>query len=352
MYDASRDGTVPACFIISGGKSDAAAQERMPMRKGRYAPTPSGQLHLGNARTALLAWLQMRSVGGSFVLRIEDVDRTRARDAYRELIIRDLRWLGLDWDEGPDVGGPHAPYIQSEREDRYEAALQHLIRQGRIYPCFCSRADIQSMARAPHGLASEGPFYDGRCRKLTAEQRQARAAVKTPSLRFIVPDEGTVSFTDGVFGPQQFPANYGGDFVVKRADHMYAYQLAVVVDDEAMGITDVLRGADLLDSTPRQLHLYAALGHEPPAFAHVPLVLGPDGRRLSKSHGDIAISSLREAGVRPETIVGWLAYLSGLIDQPEAVRPGELLHGFHLQRIPREPVRIPETLLRDWTSQT
>jgi glutamyl-tRNA synthetase len=321
--------------------------EGIRMRKGRYAPTPSGRLHLGNARTALLAWLQMRSVGGAFVLRIEDVDRSRARDVYRELIIRDLRWLGLDWDEGPDVGGANAPYQQSEREALYEEALQRLIRLGRVYPCFCSRADIQAMARAPHGLQSEGPFYDGRCRSLSEEQQKAKSAVKPPALRFIVPDKGTVSFTDGFCGLQQFPANYGGDFVLKRADHMYAYQLAVVVDDQAMGITDVLRGDDLLDSTPRQLHLYEAFGWQPPAFAHVPLVLGPDGRRLSKSHGDIAICSLRDAGAKPEAIVGWLAYLSGLIEKPEALFPIELAPDFRLNRIRREPIRLPEHLIRD-----
>ncbi|MBY6275228.1 tRNA glutamyl-Q(34) synthetase GluQRS [Symbiobacterium thermophilum] len=308
---------------------------------GRFAPTPSGALHLGNARTALLAWLHARRAGGRFILRIEDIDRARSRPHLAEQAIADLRWLGLDWDEGPDVGGPHGPYCQSEREELYRDALARLQAEGRLYPCYCSRAQLMAIASAPHGLASEGPAYPGTCRRLTPEERRAReAGGKTPSLRFALPDE-EIAFTDLIAGPQRFPPGAGGDFVVLRADGVIGYQLAVVVDDALMGVTHVLRGGDLLDSTPRQILLYRALGWPVPAFGHLPLLLGPDGARLAKRHGAVTLAGIRAAGTPPETVVGHLAYLSGLVDRPEPVRPEELIPVFDLARIPREPVRIP-----------
>jgi len=321
------------------------------MRRGRFAPTPSGELHIGNARTALLAWLQMRSCGGAFVLRMEDIDLQRSKPAYAAQILDDLRWLGLDWDEGPDAGGPYAPYTQSERLDRYEEALAHLEAAGHLYPCFCSRAKLLAVAGAPHGLASEGPAYAGTCRGLTAAERSERAARKSPSLRFAIPldAEGgpaSVRYTDLAAGEMTFPCGAGGDFVVKRADGMYSYQLAVVVDDAAMGITDVLRGRDLLDSTPRQLLLYGALGLQAPSFAHVPLLVGPDGRRLAKRRPMQALADLRRAGVRPEAVVGLLAYWSGLLDRPEPATPAELASsGFDLTRIPQTPVVVGDRAL-------
>jgi len=315
------------------------------MLRGRFAPTPSGHLHIGNARTALLAWLQVRAAGGQFVLRMEDIDKPRSRPALAEEILTDLRWLGLDWDEGPDVGGPYGPYVQSAREDLYQAALARLEQEGWLYPCYCSRAQIQAIASAPHGLASEGPVYPGTCRNLTPEERAQRAAAgKPPSLRFALPDE-PLSFVDGVAGPQEVPPGSGGDFVVKRADGIFAYQLAVVVDDAAMAITDVLRGADLLDSTPRQIWLYRALGLPVPRFAHVPLLYGPDGQRLSKRHGAVAVAAMRAAGTPPEEVVGYLAYLSGLLERPEPVRPAELVPGFSLDRVPREPAVVTAAML-------
>lgn len=312
---------------------------------GRFAPTPSGALHLGNARTALLAWLHARREGGRFLLRIEDIDRARSRPHLAEQAIEDLRWLGLDWDEGPGVGGPHGPYYQSEREALYREALARLQASGCLYPCYCSRAQLMAIASAPHGLASEGPAYPGTCRRLTPEQRREReAGGKTPSLRFALPDEA-ITFTDLVAGPQRFPPGAGGDFVVLRADGVIGYQLAVVVDDALMGVTHVLRGGDLLDSTPRQILLYRALGWPVPRFGHLPLLLGPDGARLAKRHGAVTLAGIRAAGTRSEAVVGHLAYLSGLIDRPEPVRPQELVAGFDLARVPREPVRLPaETL--------
>ncbi len=310
------------------------------MRRGRFAPTPSGKMHLGNARTALLSWLHMRSLGGEFILRMEDIDTARSRKEWAELALTDLRWLGLDWDEGPDIGGPYAPYTQSERLERYEAAFRQLEAKGSLYPCYCSRADILAAVSAPHGLSSEGPAYAGTCRHLTPAERATRGLHKEPSLRFALPEGQEVIFTDGIAGPQTFPPGSGGDFVIRRADGLYSYQLSVVVDDADMLITDVLRGSDLLDSTPRQILLCEALGLEIPEFLHVPLLNGPDGKRLAKRHGGIAISAHRESGTPPERLVGWLAYVSGLIDRPQPVSASELIDSFDLALIPREPIVV------------
>lgn len=238
------------------------------------------------------------------------------------------------------MGGPYGPYTQSEREELYREALARLAAGDWLYPCYCSRAEIMAIASAPHGLAAEGPAYPGTCRHLTPAARTRQAARgKPPSLRFALPPE-PVSFDDGVAGPQTFPAGGGGDFVVVRADGLFGYQLAVVVDDAAMQITDVLRGWDLLDSTPRQILLFRALGLPVPRFAHVPLLFGPDGERLSKRHGSVTLAAMREAGTRAEQLVGRLAYLSGLIDRPEPLRPAELIAGFALDRLPKEPVVV------------
>ncbi|MFZ5823140.1 MAG: tRNA glutamyl-Q(34) synthetase GluQRS [Bacillota bacterium] len=315
------------------------------MIRGRFAPTPSGQLHLGNARTALLAWLQARKAGGRYIMRMEDIDKPRSRPHLAREILDDLRWLGLDWDEGPDVGGPHTPYTQSEREELYRAALAALLDGGHLYPCYCSRAEIMAIASAPHGLAEEGPAYPGTCRRLDPAARAERAARgKEPSLRFALPDQA-VTFCDLLAGEQRFPPGAGGDFVIKRADGIIGYQLAVVVDDALMQITDVLRGWDLLDSTPRQLLLYQALGYPAPRFAHVPLLFGPDSTRLSKRHGAVTLAGIRAAGTAPEVVVGHLAHLSGLLDRPEPVRPADLIKPFALDRIPKEPVMLSEALL-------
>ncbi|CAI6085056.1 tRNA glutamyl-Q(34) synthetase GluQRS [Cohnella sp. JJ-181] len=315
-----------------------------PLR-GRFAPTPSGKLHLGNAMTALLAWLQMRAAGGEIVLRMEDLDRQRCKPELAALLLTELKWLGLDWDEGPDIGGPHAPYEQSRRTGRYALALAELACQGRIYPCYCSRADLQGAVHAPHGLASEGPAYPGTCRALTADEREERARRKTPSLRFAMSETAIYRFRDGIAGELTYSGGAGGDFVVKRADGIVAYQLAVVTDDIEMGISDVLRGWDLLDSTPRQLALYEAMGSPPPRFAHSPLLLGEDGSRLSKRHGSVSLSDIRESlGVRPQRLVGFMAWLAGLRDRIEETTPGELVSTFDLSSVRRQAVTLPD----DW----
>ena len=315
------------------------------MRRGRFAPTPSGPLHIGNARTALLAWLQMRKAGGTIVLRIEDIDQPRSKPEYAAQLLEDMRWLGLDWDEGPDIGGPYAPYEQSRRLRLYEEALHQLERNGWLYPCYCSRAQRMKIASAPHGLSGEGPAYPGLCRRLSEQERAERAAHKRPAYRFALPDR-SFHFDDLYLGPQSFPAGAGGDFIVRRADDIFAYQLAVVVDDAAMNISDVLRGIDLLDSTPRQLALFDALGLQAPRYTHVPLIHGPDGKRLAKRHGAININDMRRAGVPPQRITGILAWMSGLIERPEPVRCEELIDEFDLDKIPKQPVVLNDTIMR------
>lgn len=307
--------------------------------RGRFAPSPSGHMHLGNAWTALLAWLQARSAGGAVVLRVEDLDPDRSRPEYTAQLMSDLAWLGLDWDEGPDIGGPHAPYCQDERRHLYQAALDSLAARGLVYPCFCTRAEIRASASAPHLGEDEGA-YPGTCRPDRGGEGRQRPG-RTPALRLAVPDE-TVSFTDGCHGPVAHNLAAAGDFIIRRADGVHAYQLAVVVDDAAMDITHILRGDDLLSSTPRQLYLYRLLGLTPPAFAHVPLIVSPDGHRLSKRQQGLSLRSLRDRGVPPEEIIGFLAHKAGLIAARRPAAPRDLIAAFSLDRLPRGPVIVED----------
>ncbi|RTE07172.1 tRNA glutamyl-Q(34) synthetase GluQRS [Paenibacillus whitsoniae] len=315
------------------------------IRRGRFAPTPSGQLHIGNAFTALCAWLQIRQAGGQFVLRIEDIDKGRSRPDLMTQQIDDLRWLGLNWDEGPHVGGPFGPYEQRHREPRYEEALQQLHAKGCIYPCYCSRAELAAIASAPHGLSSEGPVYPGYCRQLSQDERLAKGVQKSPALRFAMP-ESMNRFDDAVAGQQAFSASEIGDFVVKRADGMFSYQLAVTVDDAAMGITDVLRGSDLLDSTPRQLALYAALDLTPPRYAHVALLGDAEGSRMSKRDKSLSIAALRAQGATPERLLGLLAHLAGWLAHPEPVSAAALIPCFHTQQLGKPMIRVTNDQLQ------
>ncbi|HYD42553.1 MAG TPA: tRNA glutamyl-Q(34) synthetase GluQRS [Anaeromyxobacter sp.] len=308
--------------------------------RGRFAPSPTGPMHLGNARTALLSWLAARAPGGSYIMRVEDLDGPRVRPGAEGRILDELRWLGLDWDEGPDVGGPAGPYRQSERMDRYADALRRLQDAGVAYPCFCSRAEIAAAAQAPHGPGDEGPRYPGTCRDLSPAEARRRAERRRPAWRFRV-TEGVIAFEDGVHGPQRRDVSVEtGDFVVARADGIPAYQLAVVVDDAAMGVTEVVRGDDLLGSTARQLLLYRALGVGAPRFAHVPLVNGEDGTRLAKRHGALSLGELRERGADPRAVAGWLAAISGLAAPGARLHPRDLVGGFALARVARAPARI------------
>jgi len=313
------------------------------MIRGRYAPSPTGALHLGNARTALLAWLMARSQGGQFVMRMEDLDGPRTVPGAAEGILSDLRWLGLDWDEGPDVGGPFSPYVQSARSRAYDDALASLSAQGLVFECWCSRAEIAA-ASAPHGPQDDGPRYPGTCRSLSSAATLARRGEgRPPSLRFRV-EPGEMRFRDAIFGEQAVDLSAAvGDFVVRRSDGPYAYQLAVAVDDGRMGITDVVRGADLLSSTPRQIRILEALGLPVPRWAHVPLLLGADGQRLSKRNGDRTLSALRSRGIGAPRLVAALARSAGLTDRQE-LEPRELVGCFELERLSREPATLDLTL--------
>jgi glutamyl-tRNA synthetase len=263
---------------------------------GRYAPSPTGDLHLGNLRTALLAWEQIRALGGIFILRIEDIDLPRTVPGSEQRMLDDLRWLGLTWDEGPNIGGPAGPYRQSERTPFYEEALRRLEALGRTYLCTCSRRDLRE-ASAPHG--SEGPVYPGTCR--AADPALQRAHPQGAAVRFRIPDDGAnVEFTDDLLGPQRFDlAALCGDFVIRRRDGLWAYQLACAVDDALMGVTHILRGEDLIGSTPRQIALLRALGLPVPRTAHAPLVVDGRGERMCKRDGSLSLQTLRERGLTP-----------------------------------------------------
>jgi len=267
--------------------------------RGRLAPSPTGYLHLGHARTFWTAWRRARSRGGTVVLRNDDLDRDRVRPEYVTAFLEDLRWFGMDWDEGPDIGGPYAPYSQSERVALCRAAFERLRDTGWLFPCTCSRKDIQTALGAPHA-GDEEPVYPGTCR-----HRRADDLPPTPGRRvhwrFRVPQDEAVEFSDVLLGPQRWIAGTEfGDFVVWRHDDLPSYQLACVVDDQAMRITEVVRGADLLLSTARQLLLYRALGGLPPAFFHAPLVTDAQGVRLAKRHDALSLKALRDAGSTPE----------------------------------------------------
>jgi glutamyl-tRNA synthetase len=302
-----------------------------PTVRGRFAPSPTGKLHLGNVRTALLAWLQVRALGGEFLLRIEDLDRARCRPEFVDAMLRDLEYLGLEWDA--------PPWFQSQRQIVYDEAIALLSVRGQLYGCHCSRAEIARVASAPHGASDDGPRYPGTCADLTAEERAEREQVRPPALRFRV-RPGEIEFMDLLHGRyRQDVQREVGDFVVGGRDGVPSYQLAVVVDDAASGITHVLRGDDLLPSTPRQLLLYEAFEEPAPAFLHVPLLVDPDGRRLAKREGATELAYLRDHGVPAEKVLGVLAQWSGL-GNGEPVTARALVERFSLARLSREPVTV------------
>ena len=300
---------------------------------GRFAPSPSGEMHLGNAFAALLAWLSARSQGGQVVLRLEDLDLPRCPQKFSRGVMEDFRLLGLDWDNDP--------LYQSQRGGYYEECLRRLDSFGLLYPCYCTRRELHAApteASAPHAAA---PVYSGRCRHLTDAMREDfRAQGRRGALRIIVPDR-VYSVADRRFGV--YSANLArevGDFILRRSDGLYAYQLAVVADDAAMGVTEVVRGRDLLPSAPQQLYLQEVLGFPHPNYAHLPLLLAPDGRRLSKREGDLSIRALSKR-YKPTEVVGILAHSAGLIDRPTPVTPTELVGEFSWSRVPTEDIVIP-----------
>lgn len=292
---------------------------------GRFAPSPSGRMHLGNVFSALLAWLSVRSQNGEMVLRIEDLDPDRCRPEYAETLKDDLLWLGLNWDR--------EQIPQSRRTAAYAVQFERLADMELVYPCYCTRGELHA-ASAPH--ASDGRvLYAGTCRNLTEAQRAEKT--KKPAWRLTVPDK-SYGFTDGLQG--LFSENLAaecGDFIIRRADGVYAYQLAVVTDDGEGGITQVVRGMDLLDSTPRQLYLYELLDLTPPEFFHVPLLVAPDGRRLSKREKDLDMGALRQI-YTPEEILGRLAHLAGLLEKPEKTSAAELVLLFDWKMVKKEPI--------------
>lgn len=312
---------------------------RLPVR-GRLAPSPTGFLHLGNAWAFLMAWLACRKEGGTLVLRMEDIDPARSRDAFAQAIVRDLRWLGLDWDEGPDRGGPHGPYTQSRRLDVYADALRALAAAGHTYPCYCTRKELRTLAGAPH-VGDAGAAYPGTCRNLTPARRAAlEAAGRRPCVRLRCP-ERAYAFEDAVRGPFTMTLEAcGGDFALRRSDGVVAYQLAVVVDDGLMGITQVVRGDDLLVSTPRQLALFDLLGFAPPSYMHLPLLCDAEGERLAKRHESLTLAALRGAGVRPEAVIGYLGRKAGLLDAALPMQPHALLPAFDPARLRALPHRV------------
>ncbi|MBN1336423.1 MAG: glutamate--tRNA ligase [Deltaproteobacteria bacterium] len=293
----------------------------------RFAPSPTGHLHIGGARTALFNWLLARKLGGTFVLRLEDTDAERSTREFEREILRDLAWLGLIWDEGPDVGGPHGPYRQTERADLYRALAERLLASGHAYRCTCSPQRLEAV-RAEALARGEKPRYDGHCRDLGLGPSCGPHVV-----RFRMPGDGVVAVHDLVKGPVEIRDEELDDFVLVRSDGLPTYNFAVVADDHGMGITHVLRGDDHLNNTPKQVHLYRALDAEPPRFGHMPLILGPDGKRLSKRHGATSVGAYRDLGFLPEALVNYLARLGWAHGDLELFDIDELVRVFSIEGI-------------------
>jgi glutamyl-tRNA synthetase len=311
--------------------------------RGRLAPSPTGLVHLGNARTALATWLSVRAAGGTLVWRLEDLDRARVVPGLAAAAEEDLTWLGLDWDESPSLGGPHGPYAQSARIARYERALDRLLAARRIFPCELSRKDLEGIASAPHAREGEGAPVIPRPRDLPPQWLEDLRAGRGAALavRFAV-EPREIVFADRVFGVmRERVADTTGDFVVRRRDSVFAYQLAVVVDDIEMEIDEVVRGADLLESTARQIELIEALHGVRPAYAHVPLVRNCRGEKLAKRDGGLTLRSLRDAGIAAEQVAGYLASSLGLLDRPLACTPGDLVARFHWPSVRRDDLVLP-----------
>lgn len=304
----------------------------------RFAPSPTGYLHVGGARTALYNWLLARSQGGVFVLRGDDTDTERSTSEFQTDILEGLRWLGLDWDEGLEVGGPHAPYLQSLRLDRYREAAKLLRERGAGYFCFCSSAELEEQRRAAVATGHP-PGYDGRCRVLDQAESEARVAGGEPAVvRLAVPRPGQSVFTDLVRGEIRFDHTNVEDFVLLRSDRTPTYQLASAVDDVDFEITHVVRGEDLLSSTPKHILIAAGLGRQAPSYAHLSLLMGPDGQKLSKRHGDTSLRAYREAGFLPEAMVNYLTLLGFAPMGDEAIFSREAAVGhFDLARVSKNP---------------
>lgn len=300
----------------------------------RFAPSPTGSLHIGNARTALFNYLYARKSGGKLILRLEDTDQARSEKRFEAELMESLRWLGIDWDEGPDKDGDAGPYRQTQRIALYRILAEQLIHEGKAYPCFCTEGELEARRKAQvaRGLP---PGYDGRCRGLSEAERSRFMAEGRPyTIRFRVPTDEEVAFEDAIHGPITFSSNALTDFILIRSNGMASYNWAVVVDDAKMGITHVIRGDDHISNTPKQILLYRALGLMPPRYAHHPLILGLDGKRLSKRYGATAVSQFRREGYLPESLAFYLVGLGGIVASDGPLKGmDEIVEAFDLKRI-------------------
>jgi glutamyl-tRNA synthetase len=304
----------------------------------RFAPSPTGFLHVGGARTALFNWLYVRKVGGKFILRVEDTDQERSTEESYAAILRGMKWLGLDWDEGPDAGGDFGPYLQSERLDTYQEHIDTLKTAGAIYPCFCTSDEIRERNVAKGEDETAG--YDGHCRELTVEQKAGfEAEGRVPSWRLRTPDEGSTIWGDIIYDKREFPNEVLVDRVIVKQDGFPTYNFAVVVDDHLMGITHCLRGDDHVSNTPFQIQVYNALGWKPPKFGHMPMILGPDKKRLSKRHGATSVEEFATEGILPDAMVNYLALLgwSPGASGDEVFTRDELIKKFSLKKVSSSP---------------
>ena len=318
----------------------------------RFAPSPTGSLHLGNARTALFSHLWARKTGGKFILRIEDTDLERSQDRFRDQLMTDMRWLGLDWDEGPDVGGPSGPYRQAERGEFYKGLYAQLSAKDRAYPCYCTAEELE-LSRKLQRMSDKPPRYAGTCRGLTpAERAEREARGLKPTLRFAVPLDGEIEFTDAVHGPQRFATNDIGDFIIRREDGTPAFFFCNAVDDSAMGVTQVLRGDDHLTNTPRQLMILDALGMRSPAYGHVGLLVGDDGAPLSKRHGSTSVHEFRERGFLSIAVLNHLFRLGHASDIDGWLPAAELPGHFRPQHLGRAPARFEVSQLMHWQKES
>ncbi len=318
----------------------------------RFAPSPTGSLHLGNARTALFSHLWARKTGGKFILRIEDTDSERSQARFRDQLMADMRWLGLDWDEGPDIGGPAGPYSQAERGEFYRDSYAQLSARDLAYPCYCTPEDLE-LSRKLQRMSGRPPRYAGTCRGLTAGQRAEREGRGLkPTLRFAVPGDRTIEFTDAVHGPQHFASNDIGDFIIRREDGTPAFFFCNAVDDSAMGVTQVLRGDDHLTNTPRQIMLLDALGMRIPAYGHIGLLVGEDGAPLSKRHGSASAHEFRERGFLSIAVLNHLLRLGHASDVDGWLPAAQMPAHFRPEHLGRAPARFEESQLMHWQKES